>query len=288
MMAVTFLFVPAHEARKVDHALAAGADAVIVDLEDGVPEAGKSAARMAAASICARAGMSHAPGAPQFPQLWVRVNGEAPHFHADVQAIPWGSAFGAVLPKAENPSQVAALERAGAERILLLIESVAGLRALPRLVEASSRVQRCAIGLLDFTRDLDLLAIDDPDEAELMWHLRAELVVESRALRLRPPVDAVYVRLDDESGLRRVAERAAKLGFAGKMLVHPKQIPVVAAAFSIGEDRLEAAREIVDAHEQALRDGLGVFRVRGKMVDRPVIEQAKALLERARKRLEHD
>ena len=276
MRAVTYLFVPAHESRKVERAVVSGADAVILDLEDGVPPAEKTRARAAIAEIVERTAAG--PGAPE---LWVRVNGRSPEFEADVQAMPWRALYGVVLPKAEDPRAVADLDAAGARRIMLLIESAAGLRGLPQLVEASTRVDCCGIGLIDFALDLGLIAVDDPDTAELSWHLRADLVVSSRALRLEPPVDAVSARLDDESGLKEICDRAARMGFCGKMLIHPKQIAVAQAAFGISEDRLRLAREIVEADERASSEGRGASRLHGQMVDRPVVERAKALLQRA-------
>lgn len=271
MTAASFLFVPAHEPRKVEKAMAAGSDAVILDLEDAVPDSQKQAARGAVAAI--------APSSTG-PERWVRVNSDARHFGGDLHTLNWQTLTGAVLPKAEHPDTVRRLEAAGAKRIILIIESAAGVDALPDLVRSSSRVERCALGTLDLSLDLGLLAVDDVDDSELIWHIRAKLVLDSRAAGLQSPIDGVFVRLDDEAGLRRICERAHRLGYSGKLLIHPQQIAVANSVFKPDEAEIDLAREIVEAYEAAEREGRGAIQVRGKMVDRPVVERAKSRLER--------
>jgi citrate lyase beta subunit len=268
--AATYLFVPAHDPRKVDRALSvAGSDAVIFDLEDGVPAAAKASARARTAEIAGVAGV----------EQWVRVNSDVPELEADVGSVNWQAAAGAVLSKAETPDQIAVLERAGARRIILLVESARGIRAVARLARASRRVERCALGVWDLALDLGLRA-PDADELEVMWHVRADLVVESRACQLEPPLDGVSTRLDDDDGLARACARAERMGFSGKLVVHPRQVPIAAAAFAAPRVALEHAAEIVDAYDQARAAGREVIRVRGQMVDRPIAERARALLNR--------
>jgi citrate lyase subunit beta/citryl-CoA lyase len=271
---VTYLFVPALEDRKVQNALASAAGAVIVDLEDAVPQPQKATARTWVASLLS------APIPDGSPERWIRINSSGPELALDVAAIDWSRAAGAVLPKAEDPAQIEVLVRAGVQRVLLLIESVRGMAALADLVHASDRVERLAIGTWDLALDLGLLAIDDPDDSELIWQLRGVLVFESRRLGLPPPVDGVCAALDDEARLRTMSLRAARLGFAGKLLVHPRQIAVAQSTFG-GESRsLEAAREIVTAYDLATERGVGAIRVRGCLVDRVMVDRARALLER--------
>jgi citrate lyase subunit beta/citryl-CoA lyase len=269
--AASFLFVPAHEPRKVQKAMAAGSDAVILDLEDAVPDSRKAAARAAVAALRPPA---------NGPELWVRVNSDTRHFGADLDTVHWGAVAGALLPKAERPDVVRQLEAAGARRIILIMESAAGMAALCELASASSRVERCALGTLDLSLDLGLLAVDDVDESELIWHVRAGLVLDSRAAGLQTPIDGVRVRLDDEAGLRRTCERVHQLGYSGKLLIHPKQIAVANSVFKPNQDDLDLAREIVEAYAVAEREGRGAIQVRGNMVDRPVVERARSRLER--------
>lgn len=273
--ATTFLFTPAHDARKVSGALASSADAVILDLEDSVPPAQKAEARAAIAALVA----SH-PADPS-TEIWVRVNAAGPDFDADVSELPVSLLAGVVLPKAEDPARIEALAAAGAKRVLLLVESAAGLHDLERLARASPIVERVAIGTFDLALDLRLLAVDDPDQSELMWHIRSQIVIESRRLGLGPPVDGVYGRPSDEEGLRTACARAHRMGFAAKLLIHPKQIAVTRAEFGIAPNDLAEAKRIVAAYGQALASGIGAITVNGRLVDRPVFERARVLLDLA-------
>lgn len=275
-MTVTYLFVPAHEGRKVEKALSSQSDAVILDLEDGVPDAEKGAARAAVARIL------DGRQAWTRPETWIRVNDSAgPQFAEDLTAIDWDRATGAVVPEAEDPDAVERLASAGARRLVLLIESVRGFDMLVSLVGATPRVsKRLAIGTWDLACDLGLFAVDDPDDSELMWQLRGRLVVESRRLGLNAPIDGIYARLDDAEGLRRVCQRAARMGFTAKLLIHPAQIAPARAVFAQDEDALQFAREVIAAYEQALGEGRGVVRVRARAVDRPMVAKARAVLAR--------
>ena len=275
-MAVTYLFVPANDARKVEKALASGSDAVILDLEDSVPQSDKEAARQAVA------GLLQSRPLPGGVEIWVRVNGPGTaHFREDVDGVPWDRVHGAVLPKAEEPEAIEALTLAGARRVLPLVESVQGLAGLARLA-AVPGVERAAIGTWDLALDLGLVAVDDPDESELIWQLRGQMVVESRRLGLRAPVDGIYANFQDDEGLREVCRRAMRMGFGGKLLIHPRQIPVARAVFGPDPEALAFAREVVAAYEQAVREGRGAVQVRGRAVDRPMVERARALLARWR------
>jgi citrate lyase subunit beta/citryl-CoA lyase len=271
--ALTYLFVPASEERKVSKALASDADAVILDLEDGVAEGEKPAARRllrdALASWCAGARAA----------VWVRVNAADPHLTADIASVDWPRVAGAVVPMAESSAPLQRLRAAGAARLLPLIETAAGFAALHDLATVDG-VDRFAIGTYDLALDLGLLAVADPDDVELIWQLRGELVLKSRQLELQPPLDGVYGPIDDEAGFRAVCERARRFGFGGKLLVHPRQIAIAREAFAPSADELQFAREIVAAYDTATGEGRGAIRVRGRMIDRPMVVRARALLGR--------
>ena len=267
------MFVPAHDARKVAKALASTADAIILDLEDAVPEHMKEPARLAAAgTILERRNAG--------PQVWVRVNGsQTPCHDADLGAIEWPLAGGMVFPKAEKPSSVKHLESLGLRGLLLTLESASGFAQVTDMVAASSVTPRLALGTFDLAHDLGL-TVDDPDESELIWHLRCETVVASRTLRLQPPVDGVYGRIDDAAGFERVTQRSFALGFGGKLLIHPVQIPLASRIFGVSQAQLKEARALIDAYDQAQRDGTGAIRHKGQMVDRVHVERARTLLAR--------
>jgi citrate lyase beta subunit len=269
--ALTYLFVPASEERKVTKALASDADAVILDLEDGVTESEKPSARR-----LLRDGLADWCGSTR-AAVWVRVNGSDPHLTEDIASVDWARVAGAVLPMAEASAPLQRLRDAGAARLLPLIETAAGFDALQDLASIDG-VDRFAIGTYDLALDLGLLAVSDPDDVELIWQLRGNLVLKSRQLELPPPIDGVYGRIDDDVGLRAVCERARRFGFSGKFLIHPRQIAIARETFAPSVDELQFARAIVAAYDAAAGVGRGAIRIRGRMIDRPMVVRARALL----------
>ena len=180
---------------------------------------------------------------------------------------------------AEDPALLRRLQAAGAKQLMPQIETAAGFGALPQLADVAA-VSRFAIGTFDLALDLGLLAVNDPDDAELIWQLRGTLTVESRRLGVAPPIDGVYARLEDDEGLRAVCERAFRLGYAGKMIVHPRQDAIVRSVFKPDAEELAFAREVVEGYDRALLAGRGALQVQGRLVDRPIAARARALLAR--------
>jgi citrate lyase subunit beta / citryl-CoA lyase len=273
MHPVTYLFVPGTEDRKIAKAIQSDADAVILDLEDSIADDMKDTAREHLAGYL----RSHQLPSVT-PQVWVRVNSIDSIFSADLNAIPWNQVYGAVLPKAERADAIQALSDAGAQRILPIIESAAGFSALAALVEAG-KVERFAIGTWDLAIDLGIVAVR-PDDSELIWQLRGNLVLASRQLHLPPPIDGVHAQFDDDEGLRLLSDRAHRMGFTAKLLIHPRQIAVVNSVLRPDERTLEHARAVVHMYEDAVRAGQGAVQLNGEMIDRPVVERARAILRR--------
>ena len=118
------------------------------------------------------------------------------------------------------------------------------------------------------------------DETELLPY-RSQFVVQSRAAGLEPPLDTVWVSLDDKDGFRRSALRARSLGFQGKLCIHPDQVPVVNECFCPTESELAHARRVIDAFEQAQREGLAAIQVDGQFVDYPILYRAQRIVARA-------
>jgi citrate lyase subunit beta/citryl-CoA lyase len=272
-MVTTFLFVPAYDARKTAKALASSADAVILDLEDAVPDEMKGSAREAAAATLRGRTQDR-------PQIWIRVNAtHSSHHEADLRAIDWSRADGLLLPKAENPSSVQTIAAFTPRALILTLESIAGFANAVALIGVARPRPRLAIGTWDLAHDLSL-PVDDPDESELIWHLRSEMVITSRRLGLHPPVDGVYGRIDDAGGFESMSQRAFHLGFGGKLLIHPAQIPLAARIFTITDAQVAEAKALIDAYEDAQRSGVGAIRHAGQMVDAVHVQRARALLAR--------
>jgi len=261
----SYLFAPGHDAKLLARVFTAGADAVMLDLEDAVPPDAKDTARRQVREVLA---------APTAVPAWVRVNpAHTDWCAADLDAVG-DRAHGIRIPKAESPEDVAwVAERAPGKPIICAIESARGLLAAQEIAAAPG-VRLLAMGGVDLQRDLGTSGGNLP-----MLHARSHLVVVSRAARLEPPVDSVYPRLDDEAGLREQAEFARSLGFFGKSAIHPRQLPVLHEVFTPSERELDWAREVVAAFEAA--GGAALRLPGGEFVDLPVARRARRLLQLA-------
>lgn len=264
----SYLFVPGHRPERFDKALASGADAVILDLEDAVPPDAKDAARQAVAAWLLQ---RNRPGTG--PEVLVRLNacGTAQHA-ADVAACVSG-VDGVVLPKSETVDDLAALAQALPGAALLpLVETAAGLAASLALASAPG-VQRLVFGTIDFQHDLGI----EGDGEELLW-FRSQLVLNSRLAGKGAPVDGVSTALDEPAQILSEARRARRLGLGAKLCIHPRQIAPVHEAFAPTAAQLEWARRVLEA---ARASGGAAVALDGAMVDRPVILRAEALLSQA-------
>lgn len=269
--ATSFLFVPATRPERLGKALDSGADMVVADWEDAVAPADKAGARQALAqAVGALEGAARA-------RLLVRINAEGTPWHADdlrvlAQLVEQGVA-GAMVSKAESARTLHAVAQAAGPRaaLLPLIESVAGLDAADVLA-AAPQVVRLAFGHLDFQVDAGMAC--GPDEEELL-PMRMALVLATRRAGLGPAVDGVTVDTRDPERLARDAVRARRMGFGGKLCIHPAQVQPLHAVFDPDAVAVERARQV----RQALRDaGGGVCVLDGRMVDAPVLKQAEQVL----------
>jgi citrate lyase subunit beta/citryl-CoA lyase len=260
----SFLFVPGDRPERFGKALAAGADQVILDLEDAVALARKDAARDAIAAWLPQA---------ERPVL-LRVNAAgSPHFMADLALCAQANVCGIVLPKAEAPEALAEARRAAPHAALLpLIESARGLRAAEALAAAPG-VARLVFGSVDFQLDLGI-----PEEGAPLGMFRSALVYASRLGGAAAPVDGVTVALDDAAQLEADTARARAFGFGAKLCIHPRQVAAVNAGFAPGEREIAWARRIMAAVEAGADSA--ALAVDGELVDRPVILKAQAILER--------
>ncbi|SMP57830.1 HpcH/HpaI aldolase/citrate lyase family protein [Noviherbaspirillum suwonense] len=261
----TYLFVPGNRPERYAKALAAGADAVIIDLEDAVAPAEKTAARDAL-----RAWLS-----PAHPVL-VRINSaDTAWFEDDLALAGLPGVAGVVLPKAEQAGDVARLVAQGAPAVLPLIESALGFHNALDLARQPG-VERLLFGSIDFSVDLGLT-----EGVEELQYFRSQLVLVSRLAGIQPPVDGVTTTLDDAGRLADDTRRARRYGFGGKLCIHPRQVAPVNAAFAPSEAEAAWALRVLQAVENT--DGAAVA-VDGKMVDRPVVLQAQAIIEEVRRR----
>ena len=266
-LARSFLFVPGHRPERFAKALASGADAVIIDLEDAVPLDAKDTARSALLSAWADF------DADQRARLLVRVNPVGTPWHeADLAAVASLTGLGALmLPKAENPQQLEHAFTACGVPVLPLIESAEGVGQMDAIARASG-VLRLGLGHIDLQADLRIIC--GPDEAEIA-PIRLAMVVASRRAHLPAPVDGVTTATTDADVLARDAQRSRRFGFGAKLCIHPAQVAGVHQALASTEAECDWARRVLAAEVAA---GGGAFSVDGKMVDPPVLLLARQIL----------
>lgn len=266
-LARAILFVPGHRPERFAKALAAGADAVVADLEDAVPPAEKAAAR---AAVLAR------PAAPPGVAFGVRINPLASAAGiADLAALLAAAPPDfLLLPKAESPAELRIVHRAfgaAGPPLVALIESAEGL-AQAAAIAAEPGCAALGFGGVDLAADLGCAAAWEP----LLPH-RAALV----AAAARGGValfDVPFLALEDEAGLVEETRRVRALGFSGKLAIHPRQVAPIQAVFTPDAAELDWARKVVAAMAQAAG---GVCVVEGRMVDAPVARAARRILARA-------
>lgn len=260
------LFVPGSRPERFAKALAAGADAVIVDFEDAVEEPLKRQARDNLADFLHKS--------PQ-ASVWVRVNAPEHVEHAADLAFcaQHTGVAGVLLPKVETAAQVAAAWQAG-KPIWPIIESARGLLALEQIAHAKG-VERLSFGSLDLALDLDLNS--GTAAADLVLdQARIAVQLHSRGAGLLPPLDGVFAAIGDPEGLQRAIGHARDMGYGGALCIHPKQVQVIHAALTPSEEELQWARKVVAG--SAAANGAGAFQLDGQMVDAPVLLRAQRML----------
>jgi citrate lyase subunit beta/citryl-CoA lyase len=263
----SFLFVPGNRPERFAKALASGADAVIIDLEDAVPLDAKDTARSVLLSAWTDL------DAAERARLMVRVNPAGTPWHeADLAAVASLTGLGALmLPKAENAQQVEQAFRTSSKRVLPLIESAEGVGQMDAIARAAGTL-RLGLGHIDLQADLGVRC--GPDEAELA-PVRLAMVVASRRAGLPAPVDGVTTATQDAEVLAVDAQRSRRFGFGAKLCIHPAQVAGVHQALAPTEAECDWARRVLAAEVAA---GGGAFSVDGKMVDPPVLLLARSLL----------
>lgn len=281
----SFLFVPGDSERKLEKARGAGADALIVDLEDSVAADSRPRAReLAREYIEGR------------DNVWLRINpvdsGEA---LADLQAVMPAAPSGIVLPKARSADDATRLATkldelesrhgiaAGHTRILpICTERPRALFALESYVGATPRLAGLSWGAEDLSAALGARSARDESGRWLPpYELARSLCLFAAAAAEVPAIDTVYTDFRDAEGLASYAGRAARDGFTGMLAIHPAQVAVINDAFSPSDDELSRAERIVALFRD--NPGAGALALDGEMVDKPHLVQAKRVIALARK-----
>jgi len=278
------LTVPVTNPRFIEKAPATGADVICLDLEDSIAPAEKVAAR----ALAAKAIESMPRGAHA---LFVRVNGEHTGLlDGDISAIAWPGLDGVIVSKAGSAETIEDVDQllsrlesergmpAGRVTIAPLIETAAGVMVSFDICRASPRVLAAVFGAEDFATDMGIQRTRQGDE--VLW-ARAQVAVACHAARVIP-IDTPDPDYTDEEHLEREMALARSLGYRGKLVIHPTQVAIANRMFAPSEAEIGEARAIVEVFE---REGLGKGRAAipldGRMIDTPIYERAKRLLETA-------
>jgi citrate lyase subunit beta/citryl-CoA lyase len=279
----SLLFCPATAPRPLAKLPFIGADAVAIDLEDAVTNDRK---------VDARAQLRDALEQFTGVRTYVRVNHPRTGLtEGDVHGILHPHLDGIVLPKVEDPETVlaagewlSAAERAhgledGRTAMLLLIESAAGIHRAGDILAASERVETGIFGFVDFMLDLGIDVIDTSDGAEELLLARSSLVLAARVAGRRPPLDGPFIDISDGERFLRQCVQARRLGFAGKMLIHPSQVEPAHRGFAPTADEAEQARRVVEQFAEAEARGVAAIVVDGRLVDYPVMMRAQRIVD---------
>jgi len=256
----------------------AGADAIILDLEDGVAPPHKAAAREHIARALAE-------GFPPRLRVYVRPNAAASGlFETDLLAVLGDRVTGIVLPKVAGADEVQDADAwlraveiargmpAGSLRFIVLIETPPAVLETRAIAAASPRVVGVAFGADDLAAGMGL-----PRAAADVAYPRAHVALAAHAAGVEA-IDIVYTAVHDLDGCRAEARAARALGYTGKQVIHPRQVAVANEVFAPTPEEVAWAQAVIGALEAAPR---GVIMVEGRMVDAPVIRQARRVLERA-------
>ncbi|MCL6611512.1 MAG: CoA ester lyase [Peptococcaceae bacterium] len=275
----TVLFAPANDPKKANKAMTSGADAVTLDLEDAVAYSRKDAAREMLKEILRQ---------PPPVKLFVRVNGAGTRYILDdLDAVTGLPVDGLMVAKAETAGDIQKIDwllslmeqkkgiPPGKIRLIPFIESPGGVLKAAEIASSTPRVTALAFGGVDFSQ---VMGLRYPAESEGLNFARSQLVLASRHAGIDPPLDTVFPDIKNVDKLESEAQTARKLGFQGKLVIHPAQLDPVNRVFTPSREEIENARRIVAAFEEAEQSGTAVIQVDGKMVEYPIFRRAKEIL----------
>lgn len=280
----SFLYMPGTDWRKIEKAATElDADSVCLDLEDGVALNAKAEARQTVARALQTLDFRRS-------EKLVRINPtDSGLAEDDLAAVLPARPDGIVVPKVRSGQHVRWLHEqlASAEQrygwpggsliLILIIESARGIVHLAEIAAASSRLAALVFGAEDFASDIG--AVRTRDAFEVLY-ARSKLVTYAKAHGLQA-IDMVYTDFRDAEGFTAQARQGLIMGYTGKQLIHPSQIPLIHAVYLPTPEEIAHARRVVEAHEAHQKSGTGAFALDGKMVDMPVVKQAELVLARA-------
>jgi len=262
------LYVPANNPRMIAKAAAIDADSILFDFEDAVPPDEKESARRSLGSAVRKADWGHR-------ELGVRINAPGtPDGQRDLAVLaaePLVSML--AVPKAE--SDLSPLNKATGKALIPIVETARGVLRIEDVVRSEG-----AVAVTYGAGDLATSVGGDVEAYGRNVYVKTRLVIAAAAYGIEA-IDRVFFDLEDDDGFRTEALEAKRLGYVGKQVVHPNQVRLANEVFSPTEDEIRWAREVIQAYEEAARQGRGAIRVRDRLVDAVHYRGAKKTLERA-------
>ena len=280
----SMLFVPGSNAAMISNTFIYKPDSIMFDLEDAVALKEKDSARILVA---------HALQHPLYQEIEtvVRVNPLDSEFGLnDLNAVVRAGVDVVRMPKTETAQDVVDMDLAiteiekacgrevGSTKMLAAIESPLGITQANQIATASKRLIGIALGAEDYVRNLKTER--SPEGIELLF-ARCSILQAARAAGIQA-FDTVYSNANNEEGFLKEAALIKQLGFDGKSLVNPRQIELLHNLFAPTQKDVDQAEKIIAEAEEAERNGLGVVSLNGKMIDAPIIDRARLVLERAK------
>jgi citrate lyase subunit beta/citryl-CoA lyase len=283
------MFVPGHRQRMIDKAFGLDADAIMLDIEDGVAPNEKDAARK---NIAESLGREKTPGSPA---RYVRINaiGHA-RMDADLEAVIRPGLEGLVCPKVDTPDEVRKIDailndqepknnlKKGSVKLLIAIESPRGLLNAPAIAASSPRVAGLLFGAEDFGREIGLPTVREGEARDLIY-ARSSIVIAAASSHVQA-VDGVWVDLNDTQGLSGFARQSRQLGFSGMSCIHPAQVDAINRTFSPTAEEIDYCQKVLQAFEEANARGDGSIAFGGQLIDRPIVERARRTIDMAKSR----
>jgi citrate lyase subunit beta/citryl-CoA lyase len=279
----SMLFVPGNNPGMLQNAGILGADSVILDLEDAVSLSEKDAARILVRNAIKNINFYGT-------EVVVRINPLSTDFgREDVEEIARVKPDVILVPKAteddmeEVDELLSKIERKqgiklGSIKLMALVESAFGVENVYHIIKTSKRIVGVLLGGEDLTADL---GIKRTKVGEEIFYARCKVATACRALRV-DAIDTPFADMDDVEGFIKDIEMAKSIGMTGKAAINPRQIDLIHDVFAPTEEEIRYAQRIMEAQEQAKREGKGVFALDGKMVDAPIIARAQNTLNKAK------
>lgn len=277
----TMLYVPGNNPGMIRDAHIYGSDSIMFDLEDSISLKEKDAARMLVYYALKTFDYSQT-------EVLVRVNGlSSPFGREDFEAIVRAKPDGIRLPKTETPEDVieadeliTGIERQigleqGTIKLMAAVESALGVINAYRIATASKRLIGIAIGAEDFVTDIKTNRSADGIE---LLAARGQVLLAARAAGIAA-LDTVFSDVNDEEGFTREVKLIKQMGFDGKSIINPRQIDIVHEIFTPTDEEVSKSVRIMEAIMEAEKKGSGVISLEGKMIDKPIVERARRILE---------